>query len=79
MAVMIKIVNEDVPIDSIRGQDPQHEEVRNHHQQVKGIRLVDAAESAIGEFAEIVRHRIRRDRNRHRQQGMKVHFVFTLA
>src|SRR5690348_3122758 len=74
VAITIEIVDEDVTINSISGENGEDQKIRNHHGQVERIGLVDAAESMISQPVQIGSKRTHLQRNKQSRDGMKIHF-----
>ena len=58
-AVTVIIVDKNVAVDSVRGQDDEDEEIREHHSHVEGVGLVEAAKSGVRQAMKKRREGIR--------------------
>lgn len=41
-------------MQAVRRQDKQHDEIRNHHGEIEGVGVIDAAERSIGELMPVL-------------------------
>ena len=53
-AIGVVVVEQHVAMQAVRRQDKQHDEIRNHHGEIEGVGVIDAAERSIGEFMPVL-------------------------
>ena len=53
-AVDVVVVEELVTVQAIRRENKQHDEIRNHHGEIEGVGVIDAAERSIGELMPVL-------------------------
>ena len=54
LRIDVVIVDQPVAVQSVGGQDHQHEEIRNHDREIECIRMIDAGKRAVGQLMPIL-------------------------
>lgn len=53
-AIDVVLVEELVAMQAVRRQNKQYDEIRNHHGEIEGVGVIDAAERSIGELMPVL-------------------------
>ncbi len=52
--VFVVVIDQPIAMQAVRGQNKKHQEIGNHHRQVKGVDVIDAPKSRVGDFVPIL-------------------------